>query len=122
MRMKLKERSTIIKNFVAINVSFVLLFAAVNCAASFQPILNQDGNLGTISQSITYAVQIVTSLVLPQVICELIGFKYALVLGELLHFTYISIQIYPKWFTLIPSTLFYNSILSRYQEHTTIKI
>lgn len=107
LNLKLKEKPTVIKNFIAINVAFVLLFAAVNCAASFQPILNTDGNIGTISQSVTYGVQIITCIVLPQVLCELVGFKYGLILGEILHTTYISIQIYPKWFTLIPSNLIY---------------
>jgi hypothetical protein len=92
----------IIKNFVAINVSFVLLFSAVNCTNSIQPIINQDGNLGTISQSVIYAVQILTSIVLPQVICELIGFKFALTVGEICLMSYILVQIYPSWYTFMP--------------------
>ena len=101
---KRKQQKTrkITKNFVAINVAFVLLFSAVNCTNSIQPIINQDGNLGTISQSVIFGVQIVTSLVLPQVICELIGFKFALTVGEICLMTYILVQVYPSWYTFMP--------------------
>ena len=102
---KLEDKQKIIKNFVAINVSFVLVFSAVNCTNSIQPIINRNQSLGTISQSIIYAVQILTSLVLPQVICEIIGFKFALALGELLHLTYILAQISPSWYTFIPTSV-----------------
>ena len=100
---ELSEKQAIIKNFIAINLSFLFLFAAVNSTASIQSVLNQDGNLGTISQMILFGVQILTSLVLPQLIIETLGFKIGLVLSELLQLAYIGIQIYPKSYTLIPS-------------------
>ena len=103
--MKLKKDQRIIKNFVTINVAFVLLFSAVNCTNSIQPIINFDQSLGTISQSIIYAVQILTSLVLPQVICELVGFKWALALGEILHLSYVLVQIEPNWYTFMPASV-----------------
>jgi hypothetical protein len=102
---KLSKRQTILKNFVAINVSFVLLFSAINCVNSIQPIINRVDSLGVISQSVIYAVQIVTSLVLPQVICELIGFKFTLMLGEVLHLTYVLAQIEPTWASFIPTSV-----------------
>ena len=101
---KLTQKQIIIKNFLAINVSFLLLYAAVNSTASIQPVLNQDGNLGTISQMVSFGVQIFSSLVLPQLIIEAIGFKFGLALAEFLQLTYIGIQLYPKAYTLIPSS------------------
>jgi hypothetical protein len=99
----LSPKAYIIKNFIAINVSFVLVHAATNCVNSIQSIVNQDENLGTISQSVNFAFNIVTSLVLPQLIRELFGFKLALAFGEFLALTYVIVQIYPSWFTFIPS-------------------
>jgi hypothetical protein len=101
---ELSQKQAIIKNFIAINLSFLLLFAAVNSTANIQPVLNQDGNLGTISQMVLFSVQVLTSIVLPQLIIEFLGFKIGLILSELLQLPYIAIQIYPKSFTLIPSS------------------
>jgi hypothetical protein len=108
--LKLNKKQIIIKNFIAINVSFLLIFAAVNSTASIQPVLNQDGNLGTTSQMIIFCVQMLTSLVFPQLIIETLGFKIGLVLSEFLQLTYIAVQIYPKSFTLIPSS-FHNILI-----------
>jgi len=69
--LQFNERSQIIKNFLAFNVSFVLLFASLNSSASIQSILNQEGNLGLISQMIVYGVQVLTSLVFPQIVCDM---------------------------------------------------
>jgi hypothetical protein len=103
--LSLNKRQRILKNFVAINVSFVLLFSAINCVNSIQPVINRVDSLGVISQSVIYAVQIVTSLVLPQVICELVGFKFTLMLGEILHLTYVIAQIEPSWFSFMPTSV-----------------
>jgi hypothetical protein len=109
----LSPKGYIIKNFLAINVAFVLLYSAANCVTSIQSIINQDEGLGTTSQSINSAVNILTALVIPQLIRDLLGFKLALTLGEFLALTYVIVQIYPSWFTFIPSESFSNEILSR---------
>ena len=103
---KLSKAGRIKKNFIAIAASYVALFAAINSTASIQPVLNQDGNLGTTSQMVLFAVNVATSLVIPQAICDLVGFKFALALGEFFQLTYVALQIYPTWYTLIPSTIF----------------
>jgi hypothetical protein len=48
--MKLSEKSTIIKNYLAINVSSMVLFAAFNSASSIQPIIYQEAGYGTIGK------------------------------------------------------------------------
>jgi hypothetical protein len=99
---KLSPVAYIIKNLVAINVSFVLLYSAVNCVTSIQSIVNQDESLGTTSQSVYSAASVLTALVFPQFIRVLFGFKLALAIGEFLSLTYVIVQIYPSWFTFIP--------------------
>jgi hypothetical protein len=81
------------------------LFASLNSSASIQSILNQEGNLGLISQLIVYGVQVLTSLVFPQIVCDLIGYKFALALSEAFQLAYICMQIYPTWATLTTSIL-----------------
>lgn len=96
-------KRSILKNVVVLNLSFVLSYAAGNCVNSIQSIVNQSQSMGTISQSISFASNILTSLVIPQFICDLIGFKLTLALGELFNLCFVVVQIYPTWFTLAPS-------------------
>ena len=100
---KINKSVRIIKNLLASVIAFSLLFTSVNCVAILQPILNQNGRIGVVSQCIVYGVQMVTSLSLPQMVCSLIGFKYAMLLGQALHLSYVAIQFFPNWYTLMPS-------------------
>ena len=99
----LSRRNYILKNFLVLNVAFVLLYAAVNCIGSLQSVVNQNASLGTTSQSVNFAVNLLTCLVIPQVFIELMGFKLALALGQFLNMTWIIVQIYPDWITFMPS-------------------
>ena len=81
----LNPKQRVIKNFSAIVLIYVLIFAAFNSNAAVQPIFNQANNLGTISQMILFLAQTLTTLVLPLVVCESIGFKYGLILAEACH-------------------------------------
>jgi hypothetical protein len=47
---KLSDRLIIIKNYVAINLAFLLLFASRNSISSIQPIIYAEKNLGTIGK------------------------------------------------------------------------
>ncbi len=47
---KLSEKSTVIKNYLAINVSLMILYAAFNSASSIQPIIYQEASYGTIGK------------------------------------------------------------------------
>ena len=102
---KLSKKQTIIKNFMAINISFLLLFAAFDSTSSVQPVLNQTASLGISSQMTVFGVQILTSLVIPNLITDAIGYKFGLALSEALLLCYVVVQLYPTWFTLIPGNL-----------------
>ena len=47
---KLSEKSTIIKNYLALNACVMILFAAFNSASSIQPIIYQEAGYGTIGK------------------------------------------------------------------------
>lgn len=100
---ELNRKQTVLKNFTAIVVSFVLIFAAANCNSAVQPIFNQKKNLGTTSQMLLFISQTLTTLVLPLVLCETIGFKFSLILAEVCHLSYICAQLIPVEYTLFPS-------------------
>ena len=113
--MKLSEKLTILKNFISLNVSFAFLYSATTCVASIESIINPDQNLGQTGQIFLFAVNIITCLVLPQVLIEQIGFKYTLMLAESLQSLYIIVQIYYRWYTVIPGM--FKNILKRYIWH-----
>ena len=96
------ERFNILKNYIAISIAFSCLFAAINSVATIQPILNQDQNLGSTGQIITFSVQIIASLILPQILIQFLGFKWALIFAELLQASYVAIQIHVRIYTLVP--------------------
>jgi hypothetical protein len=105
-KIKKIEKNTkprVIKNLLALNTSFLLVFAAANGITSVQTILNSDGNLGIISQIIMFCVQIPLSLSFPTIIIEQIGFKYTMVVAEIGYTTYIATNAYPRYYTIIPS-------------------
>jgi len=97
------SRVNIIKNLIAINASFLFIFASINSVASIQPVLNQQENLGVTSQVVIFAVQTVTCLVFPSLVLEIFGFKWTMALAELFFLSYIGFQALPEWYTLMPS-------------------
>ena len=100
--MKLSPKWTILKNYAAFNLSFAFIYSAITCVASIESIINPDENLGQTGQVFLYAVNIITCLVLPQLIIEQIGLKYTLMFAETLLSSYVVVQIHFKWYTIIP--------------------
>ena len=81
------EKQRVLKNFISISLSFVLLYSAVNSNGSVQAIFNQRESLGTISQALQFFTEVCTTLVLPQIIFETIGFKFSIIFGNFLQLT-----------------------------------
>ena len=100
---KLNEKGKLFKNFFAYNLTAILLFSAYDAVANISSVLNQNESIGLTSQSIIYTTQFLTALVWPQVIIEMVGFKFALLISELCYLAFFCANIYPSWATLIPS-------------------
>lgn len=112
-KLKLNETQKIFKNFIAFNISFLLLFAAFDDVAMISSVLNQDESLGNGSQAILYITQFLTAFVWPQVLIEIIGFKFTMVLSQICYFLFFAANAWPRWYTLGPASLlagFGNSI------------
>jgi hypothetical protein len=99
--LKLSENSKIIKNLLAVNVAYVALFSSLTGTTSLQSVLLQEGCLGTISQSVIYSTQLLTSFVLPQVLINIVGFKWSILLAEILFLSFVTVQIFPRWAILL---------------------
>ena len=98
----LNETQKIYKNFVAFNISFILIFAAFDDIAMIASVLNQNQSLGNGSQAILYVAQFLTAFVWPQVFIEIIGFKFTLMLAEICYFIFFAANAFPQWYTLGP--------------------
>ena len=85
--LKFSNKQRVLKNFLSLTISYVLLFASANSNASVQAIFNQRENLGTTTQMIQFLTEVITTLVIPQLICETMGFKFSLILGQFCHLT-----------------------------------
>ncbi|RMZ96116.1 UNC93 [Brachionus plicatilis] len=103
--LRLNEKQTVYKNFIAFNICFILIFASFDVIAMISSVLNQDGSLGNGSQAIVYLVQFLTGLVWPQVIIELIGFKFTLMLAQTCYLVFFIANTFPAWSTLIPGSI-----------------
>ena len=122
---KLSEKNKIIKNLLAVDISFMLILAAINCVSVIQPVLNQDGGLGLASQSVNFGTAIIGSIVIPSIVCKIFGFKWGMFIGECLILTYVAFQALPKWETLIPSCFLFlpkNKIFINYLNYLQLKL
>ena len=102
--MKLSENNRVIKNLIAINISFFFVFSALNNVLSIQSVLNKNDDLGTVGQLTLFTTQFFTCLVIPQVLIEKFGFKKMLAFAQTCDAIYVASNFYPKLYTIIPST------------------
>jgi hypothetical protein len=101
---KLNEKQKILKNLVGFYVGFLLIFSSSNCISSIQAVLYPDSGLGIVSQVVMFVAQLLFSMIIPQIITEAIGFKWTMVVAELAICSFLAINYYPTWYTLIPGT------------------
>uniref|UniRef100_A0A8C5PQP4 Protein unc-93 homolog A n=1 Tax=Leptobrachium leishanense TaxID=445787 RepID=A0A8C5PQP4_9ANUR len=70
-----------------------------------QSSLNPLEGLGVVSLSVIYGSQIFSSIVLtPFIICKL-GCKWTIIISMCVYITYTLANFYPKWYTLIPTSV-----------------
>ncbi len=99
----LSEEHRIIKNLISCSLVYLLIFSAINGLVSIQSVLNQDFGLGILALLLSFFIQFCTCLIIPQLVCNYVGFKSLLVYIELSAVIYVTSNIYPKFYTLLPS-------------------
>lgn len=102
----IKERE-IRKTFV-ISVSFLCVFSAFLSIQDLQSSLNQEDGLGTTSLSIIYGALFFSCMFAPVAI-KTMGCKKVITGTWLCHLIYIGTNFYPRWWTLIPSSILVGS-------------
>jgi hypothetical protein len=104
--MKLSEKNSILKNLIALNLSFFFVFSALNNIISIQSVLNKEDDLGTIGSLTIFITQFLTCIVIPQVLIEKFGFKKTLAFAQMCDAIYIASNFYPKLYTILISKKF----------------
>lgn len=101
----LNKKTVVLKNLISYSIVSMMLATSINGINSVQSVLNQSSGLGIVSELMIFSFQLLFSLVLPQMLCEIIGFKWSTIVSEVAAILYVSANFYPRWATLIPSKL-----------------
>ncbi len=105
LKLKLSPKQRIIKNLLAVNITFFLQFSANNCITSVQSVLNKTENLGLIALVVGYAIQLIFGLVFPLAVVEAFGFKWTMAIAQVFYTLLIAANAYPRWYTMIPGAV-----------------
>ena len=100
-----KVRLIVYKNVFVIGLAWIFLFTAYTSIANLQSSLNSEGGLGTASLSTLYVALIISCIFIPTVLIDKIGTKWTIVLSQLMYILYMVANIYPKYYTLIPTAI-----------------
>ncbi|XP_068433646.1 protein unc-93 homolog A [Clinocottus analis] len=93
------------KNVLVVSVGFLSLFTAYGGLQSLQSSLNAEQGMGVASLSVIYASIIVSSMFLPPIMIKNLGCKWTIVAGMACYVSYSFGNLYPGWYTLIPTSV-----------------
>uniref|UniRef100_H3DP89 Protein unc-93 homolog A n=1 Tax=Tetraodon nigroviridis TaxID=99883 RepID=H3DP89_TETNG len=94
-----------LKNVLVVSVGFLSLFTAFGGLQNLQSSLNAEEGMGVASLSIIYASMIVSSMFIPPIMIKNLGCKWSLVLGMACYVSYSLGNLYPGWYTLVPTSV-----------------
>ncbi|XP_069575186.1 protein unc-93 homolog A [Brachyistius frenatus] len=93
------------KNVLVVSFGFLLLFTAYGGLQSLQSSLNAEQGMGVASLSVVYASIIISSMFLPPLMIKNLGCKWTIVAGMACYVSYSFGNLYPGWYTLIPTSV-----------------
>jgi hypothetical protein len=80
------------KNYLLICLSIWFFATAINAMGGVQSTINKEGGLGLASSCVVFGVFGLTAIMLPQLLMNLITFKWTLTLGYTLQLFYIGLN------------------------------
>ncbi|XP_043963364.1 protein unc-93 homolog A [Gambusia affinis] len=92
------------KNVLVVSTGFLSLFTAYGGLQSLQSSLNAAQGMGVASLSVIYAGIIISSMFLPPIMIKNLGCKWTIVVGMVCYVSYSFGNLYPGWYTLIPTS------------------
>lgn len=99
----LQSKYKILKNQIVIGLAWIFQFTAYQSIANLQSSLNSSEGLGTASLSTIYVALVLSSLFLPPIMIRKLGLKWTIVVSQATYTLFIASNIYPSWYTSIPS-------------------
>ncbi|XP_072218262.1 protein unc-93 homolog A [Leuresthes tenuis] len=93
------------KNVLVVSFGFLSLFTAYGGLQSLQSSLNAEEGMGVASLSVIYASIIISSMFLPPIMIKNLGCKWTIVAGMACYVSYSIGNLYPGWYTLIPTSV-----------------
>ncbi|KAM9354941.1 protein unc-93 homolog A [Pholidichthys leucotaenia] len=93
------------KNILVVSIGFLSLFTAYGGLQSLQSSLNAEDGMGVASLSVIYASIIISSMFLPPIMIKNLGCKWTIVVGMACYVSYSLGNLYPGWYTLIPTSV-----------------
>ena len=99
------EKRRIYKNLILISFAFLLLFTAFGTTGSLQSSINEVDGLGTSSLAVIYTALVLSCMFVPSIMIEKMTVKWAMVVSVFCYSTYIAAQLYPEYYTLLPTAV-----------------
>lgn len=99
------EKWRILKNVGVISFAFMVQFTAFQGTANLQSSINAEDGLGTTSLSVIYASLLISCIFVPTFVIRRLTAKWTLCLSMLCYVPYIVSQMFPSFYTLIPTAL-----------------
>lgn len=102
-KLSTKEKWRILKNVSCISCAFMIQFTAFQGTANLQSSVNAKDGLGTVSLSAIYAALVVSCIFVPTFLIKRLTVKWTLCASLMCYAPYIGLQVYPKFYTLVPA-------------------
>ena len=90
------------RSLLILTLSFTLVFTAFLSLEGIQSSINFEAGMGTVSMGLLYACFFSTNLFLGPLIVQLVGPKWTLLGGWIVHTLFICVNFYPSWYTMLP--------------------
>ncbi|XP_063297848.1 protein unc-93 homolog A-like [Pelobates fuscus] len=94
-----------LKNILVIAFGYLLIYISFGGLQTLQSSLNSHGGLGVVSLSVIYGSQILSSVVFTPYVIRKLGCKWTVTISMCFYITYTLANFYPKWYTLIPTSV-----------------
>ncbi|KAI8436994.1 hypothetical protein MSG28_010396 [Choristoneura fumiferana] len=97
------EKWRINRNIFVLGFAFMVQFTAFHGTANLQSSVNSDAGAGTFTLAAIYFSLILSNILLPAVIIQWLGCKWAITVSFVAYMPFIAAQFYPRLYTLVPA-------------------
>ncbi|XP_069463345.1 protein unc-93 homolog A-like [Ambystoma mexicanum] len=93
------------KNILVVSFGMLFLYTAYGGLQTLQSSLNKEQNMGVVALAVMYGAFCCSCLFLAPILTEKLGCKWTIVLSMCCFITYTLANFYPKWYTLVSTSV-----------------